>query len=111
MPLRKISEPSSRRERCLSPEHNPPNMIVLQPGTYEHECPSCGHVTVFTIPLITCSTSTAVRETYFPEYNIDDTTRWPGKVNNDENNKWYNLRADQESSYYNKQMNTKIFNL
>jgi hypothetical protein len=87
MPLRKISEPS-RRERCLSPEHNPPNMIVLQPGTYEHTCPSCGHATVFTIPLIICS-APPVRETYFPGYNIDDTVRWPGKINSDENNKWY----------------------
>lgn len=34
---------------CRSSEHNPPNMIVLEPGTYEHTCPQCGHKTVFTV--------------------------------------------------------------
>lgn len=32
---------------CMHPEHNPPNMIVLQPGVYEHTCPGCGHKTTF----------------------------------------------------------------
>lgn len=26
---------------CRHPEHNPPGMIVLSPGIYEHECPGC----------------------------------------------------------------------
>lgn len=38
---------------CLSPEHNPPSHIVLQPGTYEYTCPSCGTTMRFTIPYIT----------------------------------------------------------
>lgn len=50
MPLEKISEPP---KVCLDPEHNPPTNIVLEPGTYKYTCPSCGKVTVFTVPLIT----------------------------------------------------------
>ena len=34
---------------CLHSEHNPPSMIVLQPGTYQHTCPGCGHVTTFSV--------------------------------------------------------------
>lgn len=34
---------------CLHPEHNPPSMIVLEPGIYEHTCPGCGHRTTFTV--------------------------------------------------------------
>lgn len=40
-------------KHCLDPEHNPPTMIVLEPGLYEYTCPSCGHVTVVNVPLIT----------------------------------------------------------
>jgi hypothetical protein len=39
---------------CRSTEHNPPSMIVLSPGVYEHTCPNCGHVTRFTVGSITC---------------------------------------------------------
>jgi hypothetical protein len=38
---------------CLNPEHNPPSLIVLEPGTYEHICPSCGYRVIFTVPSIT----------------------------------------------------------
>lgn len=51
MSLKKISEPQLP---CLHPEHNPPTMIVLKPGTYEYTCPACGKKTTFTVPLITC---------------------------------------------------------
>lgn len=27
---------------CRHPDHNPPSMIVLDPGVYEHTCPKCG---------------------------------------------------------------------
>lgn len=37
------------RDGCLHPEHNPPGMIVLSPGVYEHTCPSCGHKTTFVV--------------------------------------------------------------
>lgn len=30
--------------RCRHPEHNPPSMIVLAPGVYEHTCPGCKQV-------------------------------------------------------------------
>lgn len=37
-------------KRCLHQSHDPPTMIVLQPGSYEHKCPSCGHVTIVRVP-------------------------------------------------------------
>lgn len=54
MPLRRIDEDSndwpSRHQQCRSPEHNPPGMISLPPGLYEHECPSCGAKQRFRVP-------------------------------------------------------------
>jgi hypothetical protein len=37
------------QEICRHPEHNPPTMIVLEPGVYEHTCPNCGNKITFTI--------------------------------------------------------------
>jgi hypothetical protein len=48
MPTRKIEEEPAQ-EKCRHPEHNPPNMKVFSPGTYEHTCPSCGYTTVFRV--------------------------------------------------------------
>lgn len=45
--VRKIKDPPARP--CNSPQHNPPNMIVLPPGTYEHVCPKCKKVIVFVV--------------------------------------------------------------
>ena len=39
---------------CFHPDHNPPGLIVLDPGEYKHICPSCGYVTIFSVPYITC---------------------------------------------------------
>lgn len=39
---------------CLNPEHNPPSMIVLSPGTYQHTCPGCGYSVQFTVGNVTC---------------------------------------------------------
>jgi hypothetical protein len=36
---------------CRHHEHEPPGMIVLKPGMYEHTCDSCGKVTRFNVPL------------------------------------------------------------
>lgn len=41
---------------CLHPEHNPPSMIVLSPGVYEHTCPGCGHSVTFTVYGTVCET-------------------------------------------------------
>ena len=38
-------------ERCTHPEHNPPSMIVLEPGVYEHACPGCGKTQTVVQPL------------------------------------------------------------
>ena len=37
---------------CLCPEHNPPQHICLDPGTYEYTCPSCGNAVIVTVPFI-----------------------------------------------------------
>ncbi len=39
---------------CFDSEHNPPSHIVLEPGKYEYTCPSCGKVTIFTVPAVYC---------------------------------------------------------
>lgn len=36
---------------CQHPEHNPPSMIVLEPGIYEHVCPGCGRKQMVIVPL------------------------------------------------------------
>lgn len=46
---RKIKDFPSDKQ-CIDSEHNPPTMIVLEPGIYEHECPSCHNVQTFIIP-------------------------------------------------------------
>lgn len=40
--LRKIRDLPEQQRPCFHPEHNPPGMIVLEPGIYEHTCPGCG---------------------------------------------------------------------
>jgi len=50
--LRKIKD---AEKTCLSSEHNPPSQIVLESGTYEYVCPSCGKRTEFTVPMVTCA--------------------------------------------------------
>ena len=32
---------------CQHREHFPPSAMVYRPGTYQHRCPGCGHVTTF----------------------------------------------------------------
>lgn len=51
MPTEKIRDAD---RPCTSPDHSPPTMQVFSPGTYKHTCSACGHVTWFTVPLITC---------------------------------------------------------
>lgn len=46
MPLRKIAD---LPQPCRNPDHDPPTMIVLEPGVYEHTCPGCGNKVVFTV--------------------------------------------------------------
>lgn len=49
MPTRKIHDFSPSHSSCNHPEHNPPSMIVLPPGLYEHTCPRCGQKQTFTV--------------------------------------------------------------
>lgn len=48
MPFIKYEQPKI----CTSPEHDPPTMIVLPPGEHTYQCPSCGKITTFTVPLV-----------------------------------------------------------
>ena len=41
MPFKRY-EPFEKQETCTHPEHDPPGMIVLEPGTHVYECPRCG---------------------------------------------------------------------
>jgi len=59
MPTRKIADmplPDQWRRVCTHPEHNPPSMMVYQPGVYEHTCPGCGRRVTFTVPMVWWST-------------------------------------------------------
>lgn len=49
MPTRKIADAWKPSPPCPHPEHEPPSMVLLQPGTYEHECPVCHAKYVFTV--------------------------------------------------------------
>jgi hypothetical protein len=37
---------------CNSPEHNPPDMIVLEPGAHVWQCPACGQETTVGVPSV-----------------------------------------------------------
>lgn len=52
MPFTKFT-PFREQEICKDKQHNPPSMIVLEPGIHEWTCPSCGKVTVIKVPKIT----------------------------------------------------------
>jgi hypothetical protein len=47
MPFRKLPDAVKKWQEgyqpCRHPEHNPPNMIVLEDGAWEYTCPGCGH--------------------------------------------------------------------
>lgn len=49
MTLRKVVE-FKENTPCRDPGHNPPNMIVLDPGMYEWTCPGCGQKQYLTVP-------------------------------------------------------------
>lgn len=46
----KIGE--SPKPPCKDLGHLPPKHIVYESGKYKHTCPSCGFVTIFSVPLI-----------------------------------------------------------
>lgn len=52
MPTRRIADVPDRcasPRPCTHPDHGPPTMMVYEPGVYEHICPRCGAVHVFTV--------------------------------------------------------------
>jgi hypothetical protein len=48
--VKKIASVVVSFKKCRHPVHSPPNMIVLEPGVYEHECPSCHFKTYVHVP-------------------------------------------------------------
>ena len=48
-PLKKITD-----AQCMYPEHNPPGMMVYEPGEYEWTCHACGNVQRFTVTGTSC---------------------------------------------------------
>lgn len=52
--LRKVAD---LKPPCRHSEHNPPSMILLSPGIYEHVCPGCGQKSTFTVSGTYCNTS------------------------------------------------------
>ena len=50
--------PERETKRCRHPEHNPPGMIVLPPGTHIWRCPHCGATQRVYIPSVTLSKET-----------------------------------------------------
>ena len=49
MTLRKV-QGYDEKLPCRHPDHNPPIMILLDPGVYENVCPACGAKTTFRVP-------------------------------------------------------------
>ncbi len=49
MGLRRIDDVEWVPLPCRHPEHNPPSMIVLKPGSYEDGCPGCHMKTRFNV--------------------------------------------------------------
>lgn len=53
MTLRKVGDNpdwmTERQSECRSPSHDPPSMIVLENGLWEHTCPDCGKKTAFRV--------------------------------------------------------------
>jgi hypothetical protein len=50
MPTRKINPTESVQPvPCFDADHNPPSMMVYEPGTYEHTCSGCKRVIIFTV--------------------------------------------------------------
>lgn len=50
MPFIKHVKP---KEICRHPEHNPPGMILLPPGSHTWQCPACGKTVTFTVKEVT----------------------------------------------------------
>jgi len=70
--------PFKTEDRCTHPEHNPPNMIVLQPGMYTWKCPACGKEQTFTVPLISLGDAPKPRKAPWPQ---DAEVTWKNEYN------------------------------
>lgn len=75
MPTRKIADPPP--PPCRSRDHNPPNMRVFPPGTYEHVCSACGHKVIFVVSPIYCTTRPAPKRPVWGLRTTDEPTWSP----------------------------------
>lgn len=54
MPFKRLTIKSNMwpKKPCSDLAHNPPldEMLKLAAGTYEYECPTCGHKQICTVP-------------------------------------------------------------
>lgn len=48
MPTKKIAE--NEKRPCRDPNHHPPKHMLLTPGLYMHECPTCHNIVTFRVP-------------------------------------------------------------
>ncbi len=62
MPFKPVdkSSPKWAEKRCTNPEHNPPTMIVLPPGSHVWVCPACGHEQTVYVPDVRWGTRSQV---------------------------------------------------
>jgi Zn finger protein HypA/HybF involved in hydrogenase expression len=50
MPTRRIGDCKEPNYfTCQDPDHNPPKMVALEPGEYEHKCPRCHKIYYFVV--------------------------------------------------------------
>lgn len=53
MALRRLPDQARRlmkQDLCVHPQHEPPIMMQLEPGSYEWSCPACANVISFVVP-------------------------------------------------------------
>lgn len=55
MPTRRLGDaPNWAAKRpCQDPDHSPPSHMSLEPGVYEHICPTCGELVQFVVSVVT----------------------------------------------------------
>lgn len=87
MPTIKIADPI---KVCMDPQHYAPNMMVYEPGTWQHTCPACGHSYTFIVPQVWLSTSPGT----IVKYSISNTSNPLDPLHRDSTNIVYEKAAE-----------------
>lgn len=70
MPFTKYKPLDPQDRPCNHPEHDPPGMLVQEPGTYTWQCPRCGREVTYVVPpRPICSIDTLPPETTLVPWN------------------------------------------